>query len=87
MPDPYRVKLQDVWAILVDECGARDDAFMEFICNWPKCVEFRFGGKLGFGGKVWADRDRIHVTCYPEDMTDERRAIIERTNDRLSKLV
>lgn len=83
-PDP-----EAVWQILVDECGAwdRDDsALTSFKHHWPECGEYRFQGKLGFGGKVWANRGEVYVTCYSEDETRERAAMIAAANARLDAL-
>ena len=51
--------------------------------NW---TEWRFGGGLGFGGKVWNNAGRWYVTCYSEDETPEREEIIAKTNEALAKL-
>ena len=48
------------------------------------CREFRIGGRLGYGGKYW--REANEVTCYAEDYTDRRRAIIDDTNGHLKHL-
>jgi hypothetical protein len=81
-----------VWRVLVDECGAPDDAdvFRSFEVAWP-CGEYRFCGALGFGGKVRAayrhpfgvDDQFARVDCYPEDVTPERSLMISRANERL----
>lgn len=75
-----------VYDVLVEECGALDDdqERHSFKLLWPECVEFRFQGRLGFGGKVWHNRRRVYVTCYPEDQIPERLAMIERANERLA---
>lgn len=71
--------------ILVEEAGAplllRDD----FVFQQRRgCREYRFQGSLGFGGKFWNWMGtKLHVTCYPEDLTDERAEIIKRTDARL----
>ena len=49
-------------------------------------TEFRFGNPLGFGGKVWFNAGHWYVTCYREDETPERLAIIEKTNAALDAL-
>lgn len=49
-------------------------------------VEYRIGGPLGFGGKVWFNADHWYVTCYREDETPERIEAINRTNAALDKL-
>jgi hypothetical protein len=49
--------------------------------------EYRFQGALGFGGKVWLNNGEFpYVTCYPEDLTDEREAMIRSANEALKKL-
>lgn len=56
--------------------------------HFPDCIEFRFVGSLGFGGKVWStSRDRpAYVNCYSEDETPERLKVIEQANARLAAL-
>jgi hypothetical protein len=46
--------------------------------------EWRFQGKLGFGGKYW--RERNEISCYKEDETPERLKIIEETNAKLKEI-
>lgn len=85
---PVNQKSQWVYDILVEECGAPDDRLsrLSFGSNWP-CWEYRFQGKLGFGGKVWGNAGApYYVNCYPEDMTDERRVMIDAANKRLAGL-
>lgn len=76
-----------VWVILVEECGASPsaDSKWEFVYHQTRehCAEFRFMGKLGFGGKLWNQSLRLHVTCYPEDLTDERIEMIVKADARL----
>lgn len=75
-----------VWDVLVRETGAPADELDPFIFHWPTCVEYRFMGSLGFGGKVWWNSGRVYVTCYQEDETPERLATIDRTNAALAAL-
>lgn len=78
-----------VWQVLVEECGAwngDEHALRAFEHHWPGCVEYRFQGKLGFGGKVWANMGRVYVTCYPEDSTREREGMIAAANARLDAM-
>lgn len=49
------------------------------------CNEWRFSGHLGFGGKYWSQRN--DVTCYQEDMTEERRILIDKTNEKLKEFL
>lgn len=78
-----------IWAVLVSECGKRDDRLdrVEFETHFPECREFRFMGALGFGGKVWWNNGRLYVTCYPENRTPERERMITAANKRLAELV
>lgn len=74
--------------ILVSEAGAsgRDrEQFRRWFAD-PDGTEFRFGGHLGFGGKFWKDRRPWRVSCYPEDETPVRQAIVERVNRLLANL-
>lgn len=83
-----------VYDILAAHAGASDDAEgwnrKQFVFHQTSEVvlEYRFQGALGFGGKFrrsgWDDR--WYVDCYEEDLTDERRAMIEAANSELAKL-
>lgn len=80
--------ISEVADVLRDECGWRptDNDMLGFAALWPDCGEYRFMGSLGFGGKVWSNRGRLYVTCYPEDRTPERQAAIDWANARLATL-
>jgi hypothetical protein len=80
-------QVDTVFTILVEECGARPDMAGEFRHLWPECREFRFGGSLGFGGKVYAGSrfESPYVGQYPEDATVASRAAIERANTRIAE--
>ena len=82
-----------VYDILV-EIGALEimrDAFIH-TQSTEECNEWRFQGKLGFGGKFWNewsyldDEPKWRVSCYSEDETPEREKIIEETNQKLRTL-
>jgi hypothetical protein len=75
-----------VWDVLVETCGAHPQMWDEFQLCFPECTEFRFQGDLGFGGKVWSIRGSVYVSCYPEDRTLEREALINAANLRLSEV-
>lgn len=75
-----------IWNVLVNYCGANAD-WQGFDQSFPACREFRFGGSLGFGGKVWCDHGRVYVTCYPEDETPERLDIISTANVLLERIM
>jgi hypothetical protein len=78
-----------VYDILVEECGAHESERSSFLFHqgekdYPS--EWRFCGKLGFGGKFWRNSGRLYVNCYNEDETLERLEAIKRANERLAKL-
>ena len=50
-------------------------------------TEYRIGGPLGFGGKVWFNGGRWYVTYYPEDETPARELAVQRTNKALAELL
>lgn len=79
-----------VYDVLVEECRAHPDDRATFVRNFDEHarLEWRFVGALGMGGKVWKQtRPMLFVTCYSEDETPERLAMIERANARLAALV
>ena len=79
-----------IYDMLVEKAGALESQRADFLRSWPKCVEYRFMGHLGFGGKIYFMRDipdlRIYVACYPEDRTSERDRIIAEINAALGAL-
>lgn len=77
-----------VWRVVVD-LGAHPDTRGGFDAHWPQCVEYRFCGSLGFGGKIWAEGSprvgwTFRVSCYPEDRTPDRDRWIAKANERLA---
>lgn len=78
---------ESVWAILVEECGASEEMRDEFLHHAQRQdrLEFRFQGALGFGGKVYLPEAR--VSCYREDETPARLAMIAAANERLAEVV
>jgi len=83
-----------VYDILVLECGAKEDEREHFIQvqTSEQVQEWRFCGRLGFGGKFWrqgsgwATKEQMYVDCYQEDETPERTAMIDAANARLKAL-
>jgi hypothetical protein len=77
-----------VYDLLVKVGGAPEDMrdYFTFIHvdERHSVEEYRFQGKLGFGGKYWKWRNS--VTCYSEDETPERVKIMNELNERLAKL-
>jgi hypothetical protein len=79
-----------VFDILVEECRAPGPQRDQFVyhqtqADFPR--EWRFGGALGFGGKLWRNDDRVYVSCYSEDSDEATEAIIARANARLAEFV
>jgi len=79
-----------IYDILVEEAGASENNRNEFIFAETKkpeeynhtggCAEFRFGGKLGFGGKFWNANNRFYVSAYSEETGTTQEKIIESVN-------
>ena len=88
-----KLQAEAVWATLVAACGAdaeKQDYFVRLAQEYEAKsgieLEYRFGGNLGFGGKVYLE-DPPRVSCYPEDETSEMSRMIQNANKLLSILV
>lgn len=81
-------RANQVYDILVELGGAREDergAFLYHHCESKEgCEEWRFQGKLGFGGKYKSPQNK--VDCYSEDETEERGFIIAEINAKLERI-
>lgn len=81
--DERRTRAGIIWDILIAHCGA--SALVEdrrsFLVN--RSLEYRFGGNLGLGGKVYLDHPP-YVACYAEDLTRSRSQIIKAANRMLA---
>jgi len=96
MPKRMSAKMADeVYTILVEECGADDHEdgserrrFVEAQTREDDyfIYEYRFCGALGFGGKFWINDGRIYVNCYPEDQRKKEKDMIEKANKRLAEI-
>ena len=77
-----------IYDILEKECGAWVSEREGFVYSQTHEVirEWRFCGKLGFGGKFWRNNCRLYVNYYNEDKTKERDAMVERANKLLEKI-
>lgn len=79
------------YAVLVEHAGAlvsEEDAFVRHaLDDEHPLTEWRFGGKLASGGKFRRLNRRVYVDCYPEDETNERKAVIQRVNIMLGDLM
>ena len=77
-----------IYDVLVNIGGAYEgerDSFIYHHCTYKDgCDEWRFQGKLGYGGKY---RSRYNkVDCYLEDETKERLHLIKEINAALLKI-
>lgn len=81
-------KYNKIYNLLVKIGGAREDdrdSFIHHHCESKYgCNEWRFCGKLGFGGKYRSVYNK--VTCYKEDETPERVELIKQLNVELEKI-
>lgn len=81
------------YTILVEEAGANPDkyeryAFVHYVVE-KHGDEYRFIGKLGFGGKFRNNGnhdDTPYIDCYPEHLTPARQTIIDNVNGKFVKL-
>lgn len=86
-----RTQADTVYDLLVKEAGAPEKDRVYFLAylvdqEHPMGAEFRFQGRFGFGGKFYAESDRWRISCYNEDRTPERVAIIDKVNAELRQL-
>ena len=80
---------------ILEDIGASPRMRMAFVDDESRheIHEWRFEGKLGFGGKFWNEWSYIdkeyqwRVSCYSEDENPERLKIIEETNLKLNQLI
>lgn len=81
-------KANEIYNILVSLGGAMEDDRDDFIyhhCLYKDgCREWRFCGKLGFGGKYRSTWNG--ATYYPEDETPIRKKLANEINSELAKL-
>lgn len=78
-----------IWLVCVHICGASRflddmDDFVRY-AQEEEPLEFRFQGKLGFGGKLYFALPP-RVSCYPEDETPDRKEMVDHANQFLSTL-
>lgn len=77
----------EVYDILV-ELGAIEKmrtAFTQYLLDKDYSKEWRFQGKLGYGGKYYFPENR--VDCYSEDFDEKTQILIEEANKKLRLLV
>jgi len=77
-----------VYDILVEMAGADKamrDSFVSHHTTDEDCCEWRFSGKLGFGGKYYSEVNR--VDCYPEDYSNDRKVLVKKINHALNDIL
>ncbi|RYF08825.1 MAG: hypothetical protein EOO77_24875 [Oxalobacteraceae bacterium] len=82
-----------IYTVLVTDAGAMDRsgeryAFTRYVVD-KQGDEYRFMGSLGFGGKFRnnGNHDNTpHIDCYAEDLTEARKATIQKVNAKLVEL-
>lgn len=83
-----RNQANKVYELLVSVGGASErdrESFIYHHCESEYgCGEWRFQGKLGFGGKYYSRNNR--VCFYTEDTTPERDQIRSQLNELLSEI-
>lgn len=68
-----------IYTILVENAGANESWRDDFVYHMIKGTkEYRFQGKLGFGGKLYSNP--LRISCYSEDCNSEREQIIKEVN-------
>jgi hypothetical protein len=50
------------------------------------CTEYRFQGKLGFGGKFWNINNKFYISAYLEDLNEDTNKTINIVNELLKPI-
>lgn len=77
-------KYHNIYDILVDKGGANEEdrfSFINAMLDKNKCYQWRFCGKLGFGGKYFTQLNE--VSAYEEDCNSEVLILIHEINNDL----
>ena len=78
-------KIYDLLVLIGGAIEREREGFLFWHCKSKDgCDEYRFQGKLGFGGKYFSF-DNV-VNCYSEDLNTERSELIEKLNEELKKI-
>lgn len=79
---------------LVTYCGASElsgeqtDFFLRYVTRSNSAdSEWRFGGWLGFGGKLYSNSQGVYVDCYSEDKSSIVAFVIKIVNERIAVVI
>lgn len=83
---------EGIYEILITCCGAPELSdvraeFLDYMGTANPCREWRFGGWLGFGGKLYANGHEIYVECYRKHKVPLVAFAIRVANERISALL
>lgn len=81
-----RQQVDAVYATVSNICGAPVQDRDVFHLLFPECGEYRFMGRLGLGGKVYADGLRVWVDADPQDSTLEVVSMIAKANAAIARI-
>jgi len=93
--EAVKAHLRKVWDVLVKHVGAQADGVDFFLSccameyRTGRTMEYRFQGKLGYGGKVWLNNGHDkppYVNCYQEDETPALKRFMTIANKELAAL-
>lgn len=83
---------------LIEQCGAIEHSRQQFVYYFCEICqdyvhkaysihgEFRFGGSLGFGGKIYFNSCQCYVSNYPEDSTSETIEITKKATIEVNQI-
>jgi hypothetical protein len=97
IPDQLESIFKRAYEVLVVYAKANENNELDFVefHTWrhhpasDSCgntTEFRFQGCLGMGGKFWVSCAHFNVSCYSEDSTPARLAVIQKCREELRPL-
>jgi hypothetical protein len=84
------VKIYDALVSIGGAPKSEKDAFIQHFqgIDIPFAnMEWRFGGKLGFGGKFRVNGGRVYVDYYTEDETKDRKEDTQRINESIARIL
>lgn len=85
MTEEIANKIYDVLCQMGGADQSMRDSFVHHHTTDEDCREWRFSGKLGFGGKYYSEVNK--VDCYPEDRNKDRKILIKKINHALNDIL